>query len=217
MTDKRFLFSVMALVALGLPAGAVTVVTYCDGATPGCTNSAASFSSSGLLPITFTGGYIVSNSFTDVGTGTFFGDDAATGGGIISILGDTILDSKGGFQINLPANTLVFALNYLIPSGDTYLVSFSSGGNPYSFSLTSSSSSTAAFFGATSDQAITSLIVYSNFNAQTSAAISNFELQGTGTSDTPEVGTLLLIGFGLISMRYLRRAQVRFFHTPQTA
>jgi hypothetical protein len=37
------------------------------------------------------------------------------------------------------------------------------------------------------------------------------------SSPTPEVGTLLLIGSGLIAMRYLRRVHLRYFHSPQPA
>lgn len=214
MTDKRFLFSVIALVSFGLPAGAASVVTYCNGGTgsPGCMDSAGSFDSSGLLAIVFTGGSIVSNSFTDSGSGTIFYDDANFSNSLVSISGDTIVDSKGGFQINLPANTLVFSLEYLVASGDTFNVSFVSGGSNYNAAFTSSGA--AIFFAATSDQAITDLTVVGSSNA--AGTISNFELQGTG-SDTPEVGTLLLIGFGLIAMRYLRRAQLLLFHSPRTA
>jgi hypothetical protein len=39
---------------------------------------------------------------------------------------------------------------------------------------------------------------------------------GGGGSETPEVGTLLLIGAGLISMRWMRRWPRHFFRTPRT-
>jgi hypothetical protein len=51
--------------------------------------------------------------------------------------------------------------------------------------------------------------------------IDNFNaaMAGTGGSETPEVGTLLLIGSGLIAMRWMRRLprRRRVFQVPQTA
>jgi hypothetical protein len=41
--------------------------------------------------------------------------------------------------------------------------------------------------------------------------------QGSSGGDTPEVGTLLLIGSGLIGMRWMKGLPRRFFGTPQTA
>ena len=56
-----------------------------------------------------------------------------------------------------------------------------------------------------------------------SVGVSNFNAVGSQTqADTPEVGTLILIGAGLIGMRWMKRlprrlAKPRFFRSPQTA
>src|SRR5271168_3703007 len=111
MSNKRFLGSVLAFVAIGA-SGRGAVVTYCTGATnTSCTDSAASFSNAGLLAIDFDSASVVSNSsFTDAVSGTEFFDN--TSGGLMTEASDALTDSKNGWQINVPANTLVFALDY---------------------------------------------------------------------------------------------------------
>ena len=208
MTNKRFLSSVLAFVVIGVSARA-SVTTYCDSSSPLCTDNSAAFSNAGLLAIDFTSAMIVSNSFTDPTTSTAFGNWF---GGTMTNPTDALTNSENGFQITLPTNTMVFALNYQAPSGSVF-VNFTVGVTNYDYTLTSSS--VPLFFAVTSDQPLTNLVV--SGSPENPATITNFELQGTQMSDTPEVGTLLLIGSGLIAMRYMRRARSYFFRTPQTA
>ena len=210
MTTKRFLVPVLALLACGLPAGA-TLATYCDGASVSCTNTAGSFNSAGLLAINFTSASIVSNSFTDPGSLTFFQDFT---GGVLTNPSNALTDSKDGFQINLPANTLILAFNYLIQNGGNLGICVMTTGPTGCTSFSGTSSSTPTFFGVTSDLNITEITITGNTGPGT---ISNFELQGPVGSETPEVGTLLLIGTGLIVMRWMKRRPRLLFRIPQTA
>ncbi len=209
MTDKKFLVPVLALVAFGLPAVA-SVTTYCSNASPTCTNSSGSFDSSGLLAIDFTSAAIVSNSFTDSVSGTAFFDYL---GGTMGDASDALTDT--GFQIHLPANTLVFALDVGAGSATTYIVSFNTDSNSTFTNLTLTADGSPDLFAAVSTTPITNLTVYRSSAA--ALTITNFELQGTAPSDTPEVGTLLLIGVGLLAMRWMRRWQPRPFRALRTA
>jgi hypothetical protein len=65
----------------------------------------------------------------------------------------------------------------------------------------------SVFFGYTSATPITSVAI-SGLLPSDQQAIANFEL-GQGPAPTPEVGTLLLIGTGLILMRIMHRRQKR--------
>jgi len=215
MSNKRFLAPILVLAAFGLPAGA-SVVAYCDTGSPSCTDPSSAFDSTGLLAINFTAASIVSNSFTDPGSSAAFYD--YVGGTVEFPTATSIADSENGFQVNLPANTLILAFDYLVPSGSNFAVQvYTSSGRIAYENFTSSSSSTPAFFGVTSDQAITNVYIT---GSPVLGTISNFDLQGTGgDAQAPEVGTMLMIGIGLISMRWLKRVPLRWFHshTPHLA
>ncbi len=210
MNIQRFLASAVALVALGLPARA-NLATYCDSATPSCTNSSAAFSSAGYVPIDFTSAAIVSNSFTDPASGTAFFDYL---GGIISESAGMLFDTNSGFQINVPANTLTFAVNFRGTAGN-FAVQFNTDSGATFSQFTISADGSSQFFGATSTTPITNLVVYDNNT--TNGSIDKFQLQGPANSDTPEVGTLLLIGSGLIAMRWMNRLPRLISRTPRTA
>lgn len=209
---KRFLVGIVAVLACGLPVRA-SVVSYCNSASPACTNNSAAFSSAGLVNIDFTSAAIVSNSFTDPLSMTAFYDYL---GGTESEIAGVLSDSKGGFQINVPANTLVFALNFQTANTVSYLVTFNTDGGSTLSSYTLTGNGSPQFFGATTTTAVSNLLVYAG-GGQHVGSITNFELQGSGGSQTPEVGTLLLIGTGLIAMRWMRRAPLRVFRTLRTA
>lgn len=209
MTTKRFLSSVLAFVAIGVSARA-SVVTYCNSGSPACTDNSSAFSNVGLVAINFDSASVVSDSFTDPTSNTaFFTENVAA---VMTEGSDALTDSAYGFQINLPVNTLVFALEYQTPAGKSFSVDFNSDSEGFAYNFTSTSSSIPIFFAATSDGPITNLNIYGSAGA--TATITNFDLQG---SETPEVGTLLLIGFGLIAMRWMRRARPHFFRTTRPA
>jgi hypothetical protein len=78
------------------------------------------------------------------------------------------------------------------------------------------SSPSSFFFGAISTTDLTNITV-TGPNNTTGVQISGVQLAGAGQAETPEVGTLLLIGAGLISMRWMKRLpKPRFFRSPQT-
>jgi len=119
-------------------------------------------------------------------------------------------------QIVLPANTYAFAMLVSSVSGiaDPFveLVSspsnFNTSGN---YTLSISSSSDSEFFGIISNTAISSIFVGDLLFSQSPITIQSFEVGGP--APTPEVSTFLLIGTGLVLMRFLRRRQQR---RPQT-
>jgi hypothetical protein len=81
---------------------------------------------------------------------------------------------------------------------------------------------TAGFLGFINNDSPTSpwTVSISTLGDQDSVQINNFNAAtgGMTQSATPEVGTLLLIGAGLISMRWMKRLpKPRFLRTQQTA
>jgi hypothetical protein len=211
---KRFLVPVLALAALGLPAGA-SIVEYCSGTGCGSQTSAAfmndlstdSYTLQGLT--TFAASGISGSIYTDSATGIVFTDflgmslsvssgtlstpvTNSTPNYIVMTIPATIVAIE--FVVNVPNGV---CLNVICPTNETNgFVGFlnSTPGAQWTAQI-------GAFFGGQS-------VSINNFNAATA---------GASQSDTPEIGTLLLIGTGLISMRWMKRApRHRFFRTPQT-
>lgn len=212
MRNKSFLVLVLAFMAFGLSARAA-IVTYCDG-NPNCTNGSAAFSNAGMMAINFDSAAVIGSSWTDPATLTGFYDYF---GGTMTEASDSLSDTLSGFQVGVPANTLTFALDFQTTAGTTIAVDFytNAGGTENHFTFTAGSS--PQFFAVTSDTAITNLSVVGVYGH--TGTITEFELQGTG-SETPEVGTLLMIGTGLIAMRWMRRLPTRrilFFRSLQAA
>jgi hypothetical protein len=217
---KRFLVPVLALAALGLPARA-SIVTYCDGnQASGCGQIGSAFSSvSGTVySVDLTAVTQVPNGgLEDPISGLVLYDYPNQSSANISESGGVVTDTNQGIQIQLPANTLVFAFDLLLPggaNGATYTIS-----DPGVFLVTLSntgSSPSSFFFGAISTTDLTNITV-TGPNNTTGVQISGVQLAGAGQAETPEVGTLLLIGAGLISMRWMKRLpKPRFFRSPQT-
>ena len=216
--SKRILVPVLALAAFGVTAKA-SIATYCTGDQSSCTDTAAAFSSatSNLSTVNFDAMVLDGDGgFEDTTTGLML-DDPAFNPANVSESSGVLTDRNHGFNVTLPAGAILFAFDILLPGGSTgasYSIAFNADSNHYTTTLSNNNSGASSFFfGAVSDGEITGLSISGPATVQ----ISNFELQGTGQADTPEVGTLLLIGAGLISMRWMRRAQLRFFGPPQTA
>jgi hypothetical protein len=214
MINKKFLAPILALAAIGLPLRA-SVATYCAGSGCGAANNTAftnalatdGYTLQGLT--TFVVGNLVGSTYTDPTTGIVFTDFAGSNLFIIGselqtptgvpVLGETIL-------ISIPAMYLAISLDVNIPSGlctDAFCPA----------------NETAGFVGFINPGGLAPWSVYiqpaSNFNG---TGINSFSA-ATGGSETPEVGTLLLIGFGLIAMRWVRRVPRLprlIFRTPRT-
>jgi hypothetical protein len=231
MTTRDVLLSVVALAALAAPAQATIV--YCNS---GCTsNTGVTFSSFGTTagglgdtmssPITFvSGGLSGSGVYTDAATGAIFtGFNVTTAEALIlngTSLAQTGSSGNGGnstngrsIQIALPANTYAFAM---------FVSSTSAFAGPYvelvnsptnfnhtngNYTLSINSSSDSQFFGIISDTAISSIFIGDLEAFQSPIRIQSFETGGPADTSAPEVSTFLLIGTGLVLMRFLRRRQ----------
>jgi len=221
MINKRFLVPVLALVAFGLPAGASTV-PYCDGG--GCSaNTTAAFNTAvtsddliyaSATDLRFTGILSGGTGYTDGTTGVSFLD---TNG--FSITGSDGLQASGSsdtITITVPAQYSALQLSLVAQNTGSFYTCLDSNCNTYAYVT-----GTAQFVDFIDDTpGSTWFVTISSQYASDKLIISAFDPAGAaqmGDSDTPEVGTLLLIGAGLISMRWMRRAQVRWFHSPQTA
>jgi len=210
--NKRFLVPVLALAAFGLPARA-DIVEYCSGAGCGANVQSAfcnavtvaGYSYEGLE--TFNVNADLSGSlYTDSTSGIIFqdfqGNSLTNAGGVLSTpYGDdsiVITIPAAVLAINLTINvTKGLCINFC-PEGETSgFLGFINNGSPSSpWQVTISPLGNGGY------------VEINNFNAATS----------TGQAQAPEVGTLLLIGAGLISMRWMKRLpKPRFFRTQQTA
>lgn len=107
---------------------------------------------------------------------------------------------NGSIQVTLPANVRAFGVDVNSASAIGVTIDYTAGGN---FTHLATPAGTSGFFGVRTDAPITNLVLYTGVT--TKISVDNFEI-GT-QADTPEVATLLLIGTGLIAMRWLRRRQ----------
>ena len=231
MTTRDVLMSIVALAGFAIPARATITYTYCTSScsdntgtktytdwrlAPGATGLAFS------NPITFiSSGLSGSGIYTDALTGTVFtGYSGSNVDGQVAILSGSVLAQGNngvntGFEIKLPPNTYAFAAIigscgggictntsfglYAVGQGDhtSYATSYGitvPGGGP------------AQFFGIVSDTPLSYLFI-SSANNYPKIGINSFEVGEA--SPTPEVSTFLLIGSGLVVMRFLRRRQQR--------
>lgn len=223
MFTRDVLISIMALAGLSAPARAT--ITYCNS---GCSNSnsgvtyttfgtaAGGLGDAMSSPITFISGGLSGSPaiYLDSGTGTTFaGYSNATTQNDLTVTGtalaQTINGANSGIQVTLPANTYAFAM---------FLSTVSGFGSPYvelndrivsnsNYSLVVPNSSASVFFGIVSSTPLTSLFLGNLGGTDGKVEIQSFEVGGP--APTPEVSTFLLIGTGLVLMRFLRRRQQR--------
>ena len=211
MSVMRFLVPVLALAALAMPARA-SVVAYCN---VGCGNPLSVFNSltSGDTfasndPITFSGTTPISQ-YTDGLTDVLF---QATHGFTIS---GGVLDTQNGagdtLTVTIPSMYTIVILTLSVQSGSE---GFCIDNNCDTANL----STTPATFGYVNDNVTGDWTInISPFASGYSVAVNSFNVGPAGNdAQTPEVGTLLLIGAGLISMRWLRRLPRRFFRPARS-
>jgi hypothetical protein len=216
---KRILVPVLALAAFGLTARA-SIAVYCDVNCGG--NTTAAFSSVLLLDgysyannpdLTFTGLGLSGNSlqYTDGLTNVMF---ASTN--MFTITSSTLVASAGkSVTVTVPAVYAAIQLNASNSGPGFDFTCFDGGcdgtilsGTPVEVDILNNSPGSIWSFTISTTGIPSEQITINSFNP------AGMQAQG---SDTPEVGTLLLIGAGLISMRWMRRAQLHFFGPPQTA
>jgi hypothetical protein len=225
MNIKRFLVPVLALAAFVLPASA-DVIAYCDGF--GCgSNTTAAFTSAvtadgdtyaSISNITFTDGSLTGVQYDDGLTSVIF-QNSTHAFTINSGELDTSISGNDSVTITVPAAYSAIVLN--LTNFNSGTVGFGLDGNDFA-NLSHGSTTTVGYtnIGGTDPWTITI------FPFQTNGALGILSFDAAGIvqsqapptgSDTPEVGTLLLIGAGLIAMRWMKRAPRRFFQAPQIA
>jgi hypothetical protein len=221
---KRFLVPVLALAAFGLPAMA-DVVTYCDGG--GCSsNTTAAFNSlvtldaltyANATDLTFTGSLTGTTQYTDGLTSMVFADSDG-----FNITGSSSLEAKGGsdtITVTVPSQYSVVQLSLVASTSGFWFTCLDAGCN-----TTTNLTTTPQFVDYVDTTPGTPWTITFSSGSANKLIIAAFDPAGVasqggggGGSSTPEVGTLLLIGTGLIAMRWMKRVPRRFFRTPQTA
>jgi hypothetical protein len=221
MISKRFLVPVLALIGLGLPASA-DVVAYCSGG--GCgggslatfntavTNDGYTYASVDDITFGSGPGVLSGNQYTDDLTSVLFQ-------AVHNLTDPGALDTQSGtgdaLTITIPATYTVVLLDLTSLNG--------SGGycidNACDIANLNSTPTTIGYMNSGAVSPWT--IEISSLGGSVSVAVNDFNVAGAGAPDnnspTPEVGTLLLIGSGLIAMRWMRRWPLHFFRTPQIA
>jgi hypothetical protein len=212
---KRFLAPVLALVAFGMTASA-SIATYCAGT--GCgANNAAQFTSDlatddytlqGMMTFSASNGTLSGSTYTDTTTGIVFSDFqghnlAFSGTSLTTPIGQT----NDVIRITLPATYLAIQFNINIPAG-LCLDAACPANQTTGFVGFLNTDVTGAWFVDIGPLSATQFTDILNFNPATA---------GVNNTDTPEIGTLLLIGTGLIVMRWMKRRPRLTFRTPQTA
>jgi len=218
---KRFLVPVLALAALGLPAMA-DVVTYCNG---GCSDTTADFDSLVTLDgltyanptdLTFTGSLTGTTQYADGLTNLVFADSDG-----FNITGSLGLEAKGGsdtITVTVPSQYSVVQLNLAGSTSGFWFTCLDAGCNTNTdltatpqfvdyVNTTPGSPWTITFSSGSENRLIVAAFDPAGVASQ----------GGAGGASTPEVGTLLLIGAGLIAMRWMKRVPRRLFRTLQPA
>ena len=220
MTKVRFFVSVLALAALALPAGA-TVVDYCAGT--GCSpNDQTAFNtavSSGAYTYegleAFTSSNLSADMYSDPTSGVVFSEFFNN---TLSVTGGNALKDQYGASTN---TAIVITLPVTVLAVE-FTANNLNGASLCMDSICPTNESSGFFGAVNSSPTGTWTVTLQAIGSDQPIEISNFDVatagaaQGPG-SETPEVGTLLLIGSGLVSMRWMRRAQRRLFPSPQPA
>jgi len=221
---KRFLVPILALAAFGLTASGGTL-TYCDGG--GCSgNTTAAFNSlvtldgltyANATDLTFTGSLTGTTLYTDGLTNLAFADSDG-----FTITGSSGLQAKGTsdtITVSVPSQYSVVQLSLVAGTSGFFFTCLDAECNTQTnltgtpqfvdyVNTTPGSPWTITFYSDSSDK-----LIIAAFDPAGVASQGG----GGGGSSTPEVGTLLLIGAGLIAMRWMKRVPRLLFRTPQPA
>ena len=222
-SSRAILFSILfAFVLLTTPAYSATITTYTDlSSWQAAVSGVQTDNFEGLVPAGSYAGF--SSGFSQNGV-QFLGLSGSTLGVADTSSGPFVAYNFGtgeagylfgggaSVQITLPSPATAFGINlFTAPAGLNYTVSFLS--TP--FTVPTVGQPPPGFFGATSDTPFTTVTL------QTSAGSSysffdNFSWSGAqstgdsgGGSQTPEAGTFLLIGSGLLGLAVTRHRKAR--------
>jgi hypothetical protein len=229
MTNKRIIcrwLSVAILLASFCVSASATVMEYTDQtAYLSATSNLTTITFSGIgsgnnFDVTYnnSGGLIVGGNVTFEGYGSTNNysleveDRPTDWGNGAYLVGPTDFNTNvSGIIVTLPAGVFAVGSNVMAAGGGnpdptTVNVQLSSAGTLYPVTTVGAFSS-MAFVGFTSTTAITSISFFSPTTGSDQPVIDNFDF-GQTDSPTPEAGTSLLCGSGLILMvRFLRRRQ----------
>lgn len=213
--NTRFLISVLAFAAFGVSASA-SVVTYCSGSGCATENNAQfvsdlasdAYSLGALMTFTTSNGSLAGADYTDTGSGVLFAD----------FLGHSL--SFSGTAITTPVEAT--GVNYIeitIPSTITAIQLAVTAPEGICLDAHCPANMTTGFIGFINNAPTgpSWTVELGAFQNGSFLEINSFSVAGGSVSPTPEVGTMMLIGFGLISMRWMRRLPKLFFRTPQPA
>jgi hypothetical protein len=219
---KKFLVPVLALFGFGFSAQA-DVTEYCNPSGNCGSNTTTAFETAvtndsytyaSLTDITFASGGLSGSQYLDPMTQVLFAASSA-----LAISGVTLVETaENNITITVPATyaAIRFSVSQLGAAGSAF-TGIDANSNYYVF-LTSTPQE-IGFINQTpgSPWTITLVPGLSGEKIQ----FDSFDAAGAA-APTPEVGTLLLIGSGLIAMRYMKRrraslAPKRFFRGLQTA
>jgi hypothetical protein len=222
MMMKRFLVPVLALATFGLPAWA-TVVPYCDTFC-GSNDTTAFASVVGVDGDT----YASSTDLTFTGTLSDGGLQYLDGATSVLFAASSVMTITGADALDVPANK---AITISVPAGYGAIRLFLSQtgvvGNAFTCldnscdSTYLTSTPTEVDYLNNAPGSAWSITITPGLSSE-QIIVNTFNPAGTAQGppdggETPEVGTLILIGTGLIGMRWMKRVPRRFFGTPQTA
>ncbi|HML18917.1 MAG TPA: PEP-CTERM sorting domain-containing protein [Bryobacteraceae bacterium] len=222
MIRKNLAISILGL-AMGLAPAWGSTVVYCNQSAACGTNTEAAFETA-TASLTFESVDLTNGTYAEPG---YSNADGITGLDLLGfnntttpysvtvaggVLEQSISGSNTSIEIELPSN--VYALEIMVsvteglanPCVELVTSASSFNGTNCNNQLNISSSSDVEFVGVVSTSPIADVFIGS-IGAGQPLAISGIEL-GT-ESPTPEAGTLLLIGTGLVGMRFMNRRQRR--------
>jgi hypothetical protein len=186
--------------------------TYCGADTIAAFN-AATGNLGGATPDLFTSGNITVNGsgysqYLDITTGLLFFDDTYNANVNLVLVGSTL-------EVGSPVDSVLIT----VPTGVTaFVVTLSAGGSGQSYVINGvtvflTSSAQFGFVDPTGN--IGNILI--GHSSGGPLVFDNFDVSGgSSQSPTPEVGTLLLIGAGLIAMRWMKRWPRRALRTLRT-
>jgi len=212
----RILISVLVLATVAVPGWATSTTIYCSGSCGGNDQTAFNTATSSVFfqNLTFNPSDLsISTGYSESGVTIedFFQSDNK-----LSISSGTLTDNNNwGFIASLPNVVYDFWFTVTGVSGSSLAVSFTDGNGSHSQSITLGSG--GAFFGVSATAPITGLQLFNSSGSTRTFTLTAFDFNGSsGPSDAPEGATLLLIGSGLIAMRFLKKRSKSRGRQPKT-
>ena len=201
MRFERILISVLALATVAKPAWATSTTIYCTASCGANDQTAFNNATSSVFfqGITFTGANLTASTTYSDPSGVTITDYVSNN--TLSVSAGNLVDTNSwGFAASLP--NVVYDFWFTVTGLTANLnIAFTTPDGFHSYSLGPSGG--ALFFGVTSSAPITGLIFQQGSSNHTTT-LTAFDINGSAAA-TPEATTLLLIGTGLILMRFFKK------------